>query len=233
MELHLRGVLLSNDIADIYRWFGWRDLTCPSDFTDALKNISKDEEVTVLVNSPSGDMTVGTEIRSILRRLPNATQAVVQGHAASAATLAIAGCDEIVTEPGCLLCYHNPSAVADGTAKDHRTAAKGLESAKESILDLYMARGAKDRAKLSALMNEDRWISPKEAKEYGLIDRIADLPEEEPDSTLTQVAASTMVLPRVTVAMRQAYQDHLTAEASTQKAETQRAIAQLTALAEY
>ena len=74
VDVHLRGELWDNDSADILRWWGWRDITAPMDIQAALEAAGGDE-VTVLINSPGGDMAVGTEIRSMLRRYPGRTAA--------------------------------------------------------------------------------------------------------------------------------------------------------------
>ena len=107
-DITLRGELWDNDSADVLRWWGWRDITAPMDIAAALE-AAGGEDVTLLINSPGGDMTVGTEIRSMLRRYPGKTTALFQGYGASAATLAATGCQVIQSEPGALLCYHNPS----------------------------------------------------------------------------------------------------------------------------
>ena len=112
-EIPLRGELWDNDSADILRWWGWRDITAPMDIQAALETAGG-AEVTLLINSPGGDMSVGLEIRSMLRRYQGKTTALFQGYGASAATLAAAGCQVIQAEPGALLCYHNPSGAAEG-----------------------------------------------------------------------------------------------------------------------
>ena len=78
VEINLRGELWDNDSADILRWMGWRDLTAPMDVQAALERAGGDD-VTVLINSPGGDLTVGNEIRSMLRRYPGRTTALYQG----------------------------------------------------------------------------------------------------------------------------------------------------------
>ena len=113
VEIQLRGELWDNDSTDILRWWGWRDITAPMDIQAALEAAGGDE-VTLLVNSPGGDMAVGNEIRSMLRRYQGKTTALIQGMGASAATLAAAGCGTIQAEPGALLCYHNPQGGAQG-----------------------------------------------------------------------------------------------------------------------
>ena len=110
-EIPLRGELWDNDSADILRWWGWRDITAPMDIQAALETAGG-AEVTLLINSPGGDMSVGLEIRSMLRRYQGKTTALFQGYGASAATLAATGCGTIRAEPGALLCYHNPAGAA-------------------------------------------------------------------------------------------------------------------------
>ena len=82
-DINIRGELWDNDSADILRWWGWRDLTAPGDIAAALAEAG-DEPVTVVVNSPGGDMAVGGEIRSMLRRHAPGATALIQGHCASA-----------------------------------------------------------------------------------------------------------------------------------------------------
>lgn len=88
VDISIRGELWDDDSADVLRWWGFRDITAPMDIRAALEAAGGDE-VTVLVNSPGGDMTVGAEIRSILRRYQGKTTALFQGYGASAATLAV------------------------------------------------------------------------------------------------------------------------------------------------
>ena len=66
-DIQLRGELWDNDSADVLRWWGFRDITAPMDIQAALDAAAGDD-VTLLINSPGGDMAVGNEIRSMLRR---------------------------------------------------------------------------------------------------------------------------------------------------------------------
>ena len=141
MDISLRGELWDNDSADVLRFWGWRDITAPMDIAGALERAGG-EDVTLLVNSPGGDMAVGLEIRSMLRRYAGKTTALFQGFGASAATLAATGCQVIQSEPGALLCYHNPAGGAEGDYRAMRRSAEALRNARDCILEVYTARGA-------------------------------------------------------------------------------------------
>lgn len=232
-DIALRGELWDNDSADVLRWWGWRDITAPMDIANALE-AAGGEDVTLLINSPGGDMTVGTEIRSMLRRYPGKTTALFQGYGASAATLAATGCQVIQSEPGALLCYHNPSGTTEGDFHDMRRSAEALRNARDCELEIYIARSTtKTREELIALLDKDIWISPTQALEYGLIDEIVGLSGAEEDPAAFVAAASGRI--RLTAAMRQQYQDHLLED--RRKAETRekakRALAKVKALAKY
>ena len=233
VDIQLRGELWDNDSADILRWWGWRDITAPMDIAAALE-AADGEDVTVLINSPGGDMVVGTEIRSMLRRYKGKTTALFQGHGASSATLAASGCDAIESEPGALLCYHNPTGGAEGDYRDLENAAAAMRNARDCILEVYQARrSAKSREELIALMDQDIWIAPAQALEYGLIDRVVPLEEGGGDPADFVAAADGRI--RLTAAMREQYQAHVAEEnaAAARKEQTRRALARLRALANF
>lgn len=234
MDIHLRGTLCDNDSADIWRFWGWRDITAPMDIEAALKE-ADGEDVTLLINSPGGDMSVGLEIRSMLRRYNGKTTALFQGYGASSATLAASGCTEITSEPGALLCYHNPTSGAQGDYQDMANASESLRNARDCILEVYTARqSAKSREELIALMDQDIFITPSQALEYGLIDRVIPLVGGVEENPAAFVAAAAPRM-RITNAMREQYKAHVISlqEEQAKNEKASRTLARLRALATF
>ena len=232
-DIALRGELWDNDSADVLRFWGWRDITAPMDIQAALE-AAGGEDVTLLVNSPGGDMAVGLEIRSMLRRYQGRTTALFQGFGASAATLAATGCRTIQSEPGALLCYHNPSGGAEGDYRAMRRSAEGLRNARDCILEVYTARGGtRSREELMALMDRDIWITPTLAREYGLIDGIVGAGAEVEDPAAFVAASGNRI--RLTQAMREGYQAHMMEQRASEarKEQAERTLARLKVLANY
>ena len=232
VDIHLRGELWDNDSADVLRWWGFRDITAPMDIQAALDAAAGDD-VTLLINSPGGDMAVGNEIRSMLRRYSGATTALFQGMGASAATLAASGCRVIQSEPGALLCYHNPMGQANGDFREMQRSANGLEAARDGILEVYLSRpGVKaSREELVELMDRDTWINPSRALGYGLIDGIVGTDGEIADPAAFVAAAGHRI--RLTETMRHRYQDHLAEERKQRDEAVRRALAKARALTNF
>ena len=233
-EIQLRGEILDNDTADSARWWGWRDITAPMDIQAALE-AAGGEDVTILVNSPGGDLFSGVEIRSMLRRYPGRTEALIQGYAASAATVAISGCTVIRCESGGLCCYHNPSSTAEGDWRDMAGASKSLKNARDSILDAYVARPGcqATREELAALMDKDIFITGAQAMEYGLVDEIVGAGAEVADPAAFVAAAGSRI--RLTQAMREGYQSHVAGQRAeaARKEQAERILARLRVLERF
>ena len=171
----------------------------------------------------------------MLRRYAGKTTALFQGLVASAATLAATGCQVIQSEPGALLCYHNPAGGAEGDYRAMRRSAEALRNARDCILEVYTARGGgKTREELVSLMDKDIWITPTQAREYGLIDEIVGTAQEPEEDPAAFVAGAGRRI-RLTAAMREQYQAHVAAEraGTARKEQAERTLARLRVLANY
>ena len=203
MDVNLKGTIVTNDDADVLRFWGWLDLTCPMDIHRRLAE-ADGQDVTLLVNSAGGDLLAGSEIGGALRRYPGKTTSVIQSHSASAATVAMMGCDEIIAEPCALICVHNPSATVEGDSREHQKTAEELETIKQAVINAYMGRAKVSRKELAALMDRDRWMTPQEALHYGLIDAIRD--GDKLDSGVGgRYVNAAYAYPIITTQMREAY----------------------------
>ena len=170
----------------------------------------------------------------MLRRYAGKTTALFQGFGASAATLAATGCQVIQSEPGALLCYHNPSGGAEGDYRAMRRSAEGLRNARDCILEVYTARGGtRSREELMALMDRDIWITPTLAREYGLIDGIVGAGAEVEDPAAFVAAAGSRI--RLTQAMREGYQSHVAGQRAeaARKEQAERILARLRVLERF
>lgn len=153
-----------------YSWLG--DEITPAAFKKELYDLGEGKPVTVLVNSPGGEVIAASVIRSILQEYPGQVTADIVGLAASAATIVITGADRIRMRESALMMIHDPSMIAWGTIDEIRHALGVLETVKDSIIDTYQTKTGKERDELARMMKRATWMTAREALENGFVDEV-------------------------------------------------------------
>lgn len=145
-------------------------------FYDQLRALGEVETITLRVNSPGGVVTDGVAMYNLLDQHPARIVAVIDGIAASAASLIVMAADEIVIPENAFMLIHEPRGLAWGTATDARAMAEDLDRMTEVFAATYAKRtgGRMNAEAVRALMAEDRLMTGAEAVERGLADRMAE-----------------------------------------------------------
>lgn len=159
---------------------GW-DIT-PQAVSAALK-AAAGKPVSVNINSYGGDAFAGIAIHNMLARHAGKKTVVVDGIAASAASLIAMAGDEIVMPSNAFMLIHNASGVAVGTADVAREVASALDALSAAYRDTYMAKTGKTAEEIQALMDADRFMSAEEALEAGFATQVAAPAEVRMDSS--------------------------------------------------
>lgn len=163
-------------------WGGWWGISTADvgGVIDALPDTVT--QIVLRINSPGGEVFEGVSILNMLRAHKAKVTAVVDGLAASAASVIAAGCDETVMSPGTQMMIHSPWTFTWGNADDLRKSAKVLDSIESSLVEIYTGKaGMKDWA---ALLAEETWMTAAETVELGLADRVAVVPDAGDSATI-------------------------------------------------
>ncbi|WP_243061162.1 head maturation protease, ClpP-related [Nocardioides sp. SR21] len=151
-------------------WWGFNDKSVG----DQLRGLNVDH-ITVRLNSPGGDVIQGIAIGNLLRNHKASVTVVVDGIAASAASIiAIAG-DEVVMSPGSQFMIHDPWFMTMGNAKELRHDADFLDKQGANMASVYALRtGETAEAMRDAMTAEPdgTWYSAEEAVEAKLADSV-------------------------------------------------------------
>lgn len=205
LEIRLNGTIMDNEDAEIMRYWGYNDVTCPADIKSKLDEAGG-EDITLYINSGGGQLMAGYEIFCDLRLYGGKITAHVQSIAASAATVPMMACDKRVAEVVSILCIHNPSTVAWGDHNDFKKTAEELDTIKNSIMNAYEPKLKISREEIAALMDSDKLLDVKQALEYGIIDEV--IGEADESAPLGYVAAvGHYIFP--TPEMKKQYQQHV------------------------
>lgn len=157
--------LLLYDVIDSY----WG--VSATDFNKALASMAN-KKVTLLVNSPGGDVFDGRAMASAIAAHGN-VHAVIEGVAASAATYVTAACASVTIAKGAFYMIHNAWTMAYGDKEELRQTAELLDKIDETIVDDYERKTGQSREQLTAWMNAETWFTADEAVEHGFADALA------------------------------------------------------------
>jgi ATP-dependent Clp protease, protease subunit len=153
-----------------YSW--WGDEVTPAQFKKDLYANGEGKPITVLVNSPGGEVIAASVIRSMLQEYPGKVTADIVGLAASAATIMITGADHIRIRESGLMMIHDPSMLTWGTIDEIKKALDILKTVKDSIIDTYITKTGMESDKLAKMMTDETWMTAKEAKAFGFVDEV-------------------------------------------------------------
>lgn len=174
-------------------WGGWWGINTKdvSDILDALPDTVT--EVILRINSPGGHVFEGVSILNMLRAHKARIVAVVDGLAASAASIIAAGCDETVMSPGTSMMIHSPLTFTYGNAAELRKEAEVLDSIERSMIEIYQAKAGD--ADWETLLHEETWYTPAEAVAQGLADRVGTVADAGTTSTAGEDDVVIVVTP--------------------------------------
>lgn len=128
------------------------------------------EQITVRINSPGGDAFDGVAIFNALRSHDARVRVVVDGLAASAASVIAMAGDEVVMGPGAQIMVHEPWMFTDGCADELRRDADRLDKMRDSLIEIYSGRAGD--ADWTQILADETWYTAEEAVTAGLADRV-------------------------------------------------------------
>ena len=164
-------ILLYGPIAGESSW--WRDEVTPKNFAADLESLGG-RDVTVRINSGGGDVFAAHAIHNQLVAYKGRVTVVIDGLAASAATIIAVAGDRIIMPANALFMIHNPAiGLSDYYGADELLkAAEALKTIKGSIVAAYRKRCKASAEELAAMMDAETWMGAAECLEKGFVDEI-------------------------------------------------------------
>lgn len=164
-------ILLYGPIAGESSW--WGDEVTPRSFAEDLESLGG-RDVTVRINSGGGDVFAAHAIHNQLVGYKGRVTVVIDGLAASAATIIAVAGDRIIMPSNALFMIHNPAiGLSDYYGADELLkAAEALNTIKGSIVAAYRKRCKASAEELAAMMDAETWMGAAECLEKGFVDEI-------------------------------------------------------------
>jgi len=125
------------------------------------------DKIDVYINSYGGEVAEGLAIYNALKRHKAKVRTICDGFACSIASVIFMAGDERIMNEASLLMIHNAWTLAQGDSKALRKQADDLEKITQASIEAYKANSSLTEEEIKALMDDETWILPTEAVEYG------------------------------------------------------------------
>ena len=141
-----------------------------------LEAENPDKEISLYINSPGGLVTAGMAIYDTMQYIRPKISTLCIGQAASMGSLLLAAGEKgkRFALPNARIMVHQPSGGFQGQAADIEIHAKEILDMRSRLNAIYARHTGQELEKIEAAMERDRFMTPQEAKEFGLVDEVVD-----------------------------------------------------------
>ena len=139
-----------------------------------LEATDPDRDISLYVNCPGGVVYSALAIYDTMRFIRPDVATVCCGVAMSAGSLILTGGtpSKRSSLPNARILTHQPSGGFQGQQTDIEIHARETLALRARIEEIYAEHTGRDQAEIARDMERDRFFTPVEAKDYGLIDRV-------------------------------------------------------------
>ncbi len=139
-----------------------------------LEHENPERDIMLYINSPGGSITAGLAMYDTMRMIRPDVATVCVGMAGSMATILLAGGTKgkRYSLPNSTIHMHPAGGGARGYAPDVEIMARELLRSQQIIRDLLAADTGQTSERIANDFDRDLFMSPEQAKEYGIIDEI-------------------------------------------------------------
>jgi ATP-dependent Clp protease protease subunit len=147
-----------------------------------LEAENPNKEISFYINSPGGVVTSGLAIYDTMQYIRPKIATLCIGQAASMGSLLLAAGSPGMRYalPNSRVMIHQPSGGFQGQAADIEIHAKEILDLRARLNAIYAKHTGQDVATIESAMERDRFMTPEEAKAFGLVDEVvARRPEQD------------------------------------------------------
>jgi len=139
-----------------------------------LESENPKKEISLYINSPGGVVTSGLAMYDTMQYIRPEISTVCIGLAASAGSLILTAGKKgkRFSLPNSNIMIHQPSGGFQGQAADIEIHAREILKTRDRLNRIYVKHTGQELSKIETAMDRDRFMTPEEAKDFGLIDEV-------------------------------------------------------------
>ncbi|MDO8505787.1 MAG: ATP-dependent Clp endopeptidase proteolytic subunit ClpP [bacterium] len=141
-----------------------------------LESQDKEKDIKLYINSPGGSVTAGLAIYDTMQYIKSDVSTICVGLAASMAAVLLAGGakGKRFSLPNSEVLIHQVMGGAEGQASDIKIRAERILRIRDRLNAILANHTGQPLSKIDQDTDRDRFMTAKDALEYGLIDKIID-----------------------------------------------------------
>jgi len=141
-----------------------------------LESENPKKEISFYINSHGGLVTAGLGIYDTMQYIKPSVSTLCLGQASSMGSFLLAAGEKgkRFSLPNSRIMVHQPSAGYQGQATDVEIHAKEILSLKKRLNKIYSKHTKKSEDKIKDVLERDKFMTPTEAKDFGLIDEVVE-----------------------------------------------------------
>ena len=141
-----------------------------------LESEDPKKEIHLYVNSPGGLVTAGLGIYDTMQYIKPDVSTLCIGQASSMGSflLSAGAKGKRYSLPNSRIMVHQPSAGFQGQATDIEIHANEILFLKKRLNEIYANHTGRTLDEIKSALERDRFMNPKDAKEFGLIDKVVE-----------------------------------------------------------
>ena len=141
-----------------------------------LESENPNKEISFYINSPGGLVTSGLGIYDTMQYINSPVSTLCIGQASSMGSFLLSAGEKgkRYSLPNSRIMVHQPSAGFQGQATDIQIHAKEILSLKTRLNEIYSKHTGKSVDEISKALERDNFMTPEEAKSFGLIDSVVE-----------------------------------------------------------
>jgi len=141
-----------------------------------LESENPKKEISFYINSPGGIIWSGLAIYDTMQYISSKIMTICIGQAASAGSLLLTAGEKDMrfSLPNSRIMVHQPSGGYQGQVTDIEIQTNEIIRTKKRLNQIYCKHTGKNIKEVEVIMERDKYFSPKEAIDFGLIDKIVE-----------------------------------------------------------
>ena len=141
-----------------------------------LESENPKKEIYLYINCPGGLVTAGLGIYDTMQYIKPPVSTLCIGQASSMGSFLLAAGEKgkRFSLPNSRIMIHQPSAGYEGQATDIEIHAKEILALKARLNKIYSKHTKKNENEIKDALERDNFMTPKEAKDFGLIDAVVE-----------------------------------------------------------